>query len=58
MICINRDRFDFFGFLCCVDLGSQKNGFFNGLLGAFVMLAIALIFNNIPKTRKYPEFWL
>jgi len=32
MIGINRDRFDFFGFICCVDLGSQKNGFFNGLL--------------------------
>ena len=27
-------------------------------LGACVMLAIALIVNNIPKTRKYPEFWL
>jgi len=27
-------------------------------LGAFVMLAIALLVNNIPKTRRYPEFWL
>jgi CBS-domain-containing membrane protein len=27
-------------------------------LGACVMLAIALIVNNIPRTRKYPEFWL
>jgi len=27
-------------------------------LGAGVMLAVALIVNNIPKTRKYPEFWL
>jgi CBS-domain-containing membrane protein len=27
-------------------------------LGACVMLAIALIVNNIPSTRKYPEFWL
>ena len=27
-------------------------------LGATVMLLVALIVNNIPKTRKYPEFWL
>ncbi|MDK9708568.1 MAG: HPP family protein [Desulforhopalus sp.] len=27
-------------------------------LGAGVMLLIALIVNNIPKSRKYPEFWL
>lgn len=27
-------------------------------LGAAVMLLIALIINNIPKNRKYPEFWL
>ncbi|RJX31243.1 MAG: HPP family protein [Desulfurivibrio sp.] len=27
-------------------------------LGAGVMLAVALVVNNIPKTRKYPEFWL
>lgn len=26
-------------------------------LGAGVMLVVALIVNNIPKTRKYPEFW-
>ncbi|MFH1113058.1 MAG: HPP family protein [Pseudomonadota bacterium] len=26
--------------------------------GAVVMLLIALIFNNIPKSRRYPEFWL
>ena len=26
-------------------------------LGAGVMLIVALIVNNIPKTRKYPEFW-
>ena len=25
--------------------------------GAIVMLIIALIINNIPKNRKYPEFW-
>lgn len=27
-------------------------------LGAIVMLLIALIINNIPKKRHYPEFWL
>ena len=27
-------------------------------LGAVVMLAVALLVNNIPKTRKYPEFWI
>ena len=27
-------------------------------LGASVMLIIALIVNNIPKNRRYPEFWL
>lgn len=26
-------------------------------LGAGVMLLVALIINNIPKNRKYPEFW-
>ncbi len=26
--------------------------------GAVIMLAVALIVNNIPKTRKYPEFWM
>ena len=25
--------------------------------GACIMLVIALLVNNIPKTRKYPEFW-
>ena len=25
-------------------------------LGAIIMLLVALIVNNIPKTRKYPEF--
>ncbi len=25
--------------------------------GALIMLAVALLVNNIPKTRKYPEFW-
>jgi CBS-domain-containing membrane protein len=27
-------------------------------LGAGVMLIVALIVNNIPKSRRYPEFWL
>ena len=27
-------------------------------LGATVMLLIALAVNNIPKNRRYPEFWL
>ncbi|SHL36439.1 HPP family protein [Desulfatibacillum alkenivorans DSM 16219] len=27
-------------------------------LGALVMLIIALIINNIPEKRRYPEFWL
>ncbi|MDX9788473.1 MAG: HPP family protein [Desulfobacterales bacterium] len=26
--------------------------------GACIMLAIALVINNIPKGRRYPEFWL
>ncbi|MGR3317726.1 MAG: HPP family protein [Candidatus Anammoxibacter sp.] len=26
--------------------------------GALIMLAIALLINNIPKNRKYPQFWL
>ncbi len=26
-------------------------------LGAVVMLLVALVVNNIPKARKYPEFW-
>ncbi len=27
-------------------------------IGAIIMLIVALIVNNIPKTRRYPEFWL
>ncbi|MBI4843475.1 MAG: HPP family protein [Nitrospirae bacterium] len=27
-------------------------------LGAVILLVIALIINNIPKSRRYPEFWL
>ncbi len=26
-------------------------------LGALTMLIVALLVNNIPKTRRYPEFW-
>ncbi len=26
-------------------------------LGAIVMLVVALLVNNIPKNRRYPEFW-
>lgn len=27
-------------------------------LGALVMLLVALIVNNMPSTRRYPEFWM
>jgi len=27
-------------------------------VGATIMLAIALLINNIPKKRRYPEFWI
>ena len=27
-------------------------------LGAIIMLVVALLINNIPKTRRYPEFWI
>jgi len=26
--------------------------------GALIMLVVALLFNNIPKHRRYPEFWI
>lgn len=26
-------------------------------VGASIMLAVALLVNNIPKSRRYPEFW-
>jgi CBS-domain-containing membrane protein len=26
--------------------------------GAAIMLAVALLVNNIPAARRYPEFWL
>ena len=45
-------------------IGSQKIhelGYLYALipagLGALLMLVIALLVNNIPKDRKYPEFW-
>ncbi len=45
-------------------IGSQKIhdlGYLYALipagLGALIMLVIALLVNNIPKNRKYPEFW-
>ena len=27
-------------------------------IGPFIMLTVALLVNNIPKNRRYPEFWL
>ncbi len=27
-------------------------------IGAFIMLVVALLVNNIPRNRRYPEFWL
>ncbi len=27
-------------------------------LGAVIMLAVALLVNNIPKNRRYPDFWV
>jgi len=27
-------------------------------LGALVLLLVALLFNNIPRARRYPEFWV
>jgi len=27
-------------------------------LGAVMLLLVGLLFNNIPKNRRYPEFWL
>jgi CBS-domain-containing membrane protein len=27
-------------------------------LGALIMLAVALLVNNIPKNRRYPDFWV
>ena len=46
-------------------IGSEKIhclGFFYTIipagLGAVIMLVVALLVNNIPKTRRYPEFWI
>jgi CBS-domain-containing membrane protein len=45
-------------------IGDQKIhdlGFLYALMpvgaGVLVMLAVALIFNNLPPNRRYPEFW-
>jgi len=45
-------------------IGSQKIhnlGYLYAIIpagsGAVIMLIIALLINNIPKSRKYPEFW-
>jgi len=27
-------------------------------LGALIMLVVAVLVNNIPKSRRYPEFWM
>ena len=46
-------------------IGSEKVhnlGYFYAVMpvgvGAIIMLIVALLVNNIPKTRRYPEFWL
>ena len=28
------------------------------LLATLILLVVALLFNNIPNTRKYPEYWI
>ncbi len=45
-------------------IGSEKIhslGYFYAVIpvgvGAIIMLIVALLVNNIPKTRRYPEFW-
>jgi CBS-domain-containing membrane protein len=41
--------------------GIHRLGFLYVLMpvaaGSLIMLAVALIINNVPRTRKYPEFW-
>lgn len=27
-------------------------------MGALILLTVAVLFNNLPKTRRYPEVWL
>jgi CBS-domain-containing membrane protein len=46
-------------------IGSEKIhnlGYFYAFIpvggGALIMLIVALLVNNIPKSRRYPEFWL
>ncbi len=46
-------------------IGSEKIhnlGFLYAIIpagtGALIMLIVALLVNNIPKTRRYPEYWL
>lgn len=46
-------------------IGSQKihnlgywYAFIPGGIGPIIMLVVALLVNNIPKNRRYPEFWL
>jgi CBS-domain-containing membrane protein len=46
-------------------IGSEKIhalGFFYVLIpvaaGAFAMLAVAMLVNNVPSSRRYPEFWV
>jgi len=31
---------------------------FPATLGPLVLLVVALLFNNLPAARRYPEFWL
>jgi CBS-domain-containing membrane protein len=45
-------------------IGSQKIhdlGYLYAIIpaatGALIMLAVALLINNIPKNRRYPQFW-
>jgi CBS-domain-containing membrane protein len=46
-------------------IGSEKIhalGFLYAIIpagtGAVIMLVVALLVNNLPKTRRYPEFWI
>ena len=46
---IGSDKIYDLGYLCAVVPAG---------VGALIMLAIALLINNIPKNRQYPEFWI